>query len=172
VAKSGPYGNAMVRTTTALTQIGASDAPNVLPHHVWANVNFRINPGFTYEALRVFVQEMVGREIEVELPIKSNPSRPASIETPAYRAIGECIRQTFGEDIVVAPLAFFAGTDSRMFDIVSDNVYKFMPAMSHMEYASSMHGTNERIAVEDYADCIRFYIRLIEKTCGGSGEGA
>ncbi len=166
LARSGPYGNALVRTTTALTQIKGSDAPNVLPQKVVANVNFRINYGFNYQALQYFVQELVGPEFTVELPVKSNPSRPARTDTRAFRAISQTVRQTFGEEIVVAPMVFFAGTDSRMFDSVSDDVYKFMPARSHMKYAFGMHGTNERIEVEDYLNGIRFYIRLLRTTCG------
>ena len=167
LAQSGVYGNALVRTTTALTQISASNAPNVLPQHVWANVNFRINPGFTYEALREIVKKLVGPEFTVELPVKSNPSRPAHTDTAAYEAIATTIRETFGADIVVTPMAFFAGTDSRMFTDLSDDVYKFMPAKSHMKYASTMHGTNERIDVDDYVNGIKFYIRFLKRTCGG-----
>jgi len=166
VAKSGVLGNAMVRTTTALTQIKGSDAPNVLPQIVTANVNFRINPGFNYQALQVFVQELVGPQFKVELPVKSNPSRPARVDTKAFETLSECVRQTFGEEVVVAPMAFFAGTDSRVMGDVAEDVYKFMPAKSHMNYASTMHGTNERIEVEDYLNSIRFYIRFLRKTCG------
>jgi len=168
IADSGPHGNAMVRTTTALTQIGASEAPNALPQNVWANINFRLNAGYTYDGLYEFVQRIAGPEFAVSMPVKSNPSRPARTDTPAYFAISETIRETFGEDIPVVPTAFFAGTDSRMFDGVSDDVYKFMPAMSHMRYASGMHGTNERIGISDYINGIRFYIRLLNKTCGGT----
>jgi carboxypeptidase PM20D1 len=166
LAERGPYGNALVRTTTAVTQIGGSGTADTVARRAWGNVNFRLNPGLNYEALTVFIKEQVGPKIEVTLPIKSNPTRPARVDTPAYAAIAASIRETFGEDVVVAPMAFFAGTDSRMFDIVADDVYKFMPARSHMRYASGMHGTNERIEVEDYLDGIRFYIRLLQKTCG------
>ena len=165
LAKSSPYGNALVRTTTALTQIKASDAPNVLPQKVVANVNFRINYGFNYEALKVFVQDLAGPGFLVEQPVKFNPTRPGRTDTKAFAALSQSVRQTFGEDIIVTPMVFFAGTDSRMFDPISDDVYKFMPAKSHMLYASGMHGTNERIEVPDYLDGIRFYIRFIRSTC-------
>ncbi len=167
LAQSGVYGNALVRTTTALTQISASDAPNVLPQRVWANVNFRVNPGFTGEAVCHMVREMIGPGFTVEAAVKTDPTRPARTDTAAYAAIAAAIGQTFGDNIVVTPMAFFAGTDSRNFTDLADDVYKFLPAISHMKYASGMHGTNERIDVDDYVNGIRFYIRLLRTTCGG-----
>lgn len=169
LAGSSAYGNALVRTTTALTQISASNAPNVLPKRAWANINFRVNPGFTCEAVGQIVREMAGPAFCVDIAKKSDPTRPARTNTAAYGAIATTIRQTFGADVVVTPMAFFAGTDSRAFTDLADDVYKFLPAKSHMKYASGMHGTNERIDVDDYLNGIRFYIRLLQKTCGGEG---
>lgn len=165
LARSGPYGNAMVRTTTAVTQIGASEAPNVLPQRVWANVNFRLNAGDTVEGLRRFVERTVGPQFEIELPIAWNPTRQARVDARGYRLLAKTL-QTFYPDAVVAPMAFFGGTDSRCFDDLADDVYKHMPFVSHMKYAATMHGTNERIDIDDYLRGIAFYIRFLESACG------
>ena len=165
LAQSGPYGNAMVRTTTAVTQIGASSAPNVLPQRVWANVNFRLNAGDTMDDLRRFVEHTVGPQFTVELPIAWNPTRQARVQARGYQLLVQTLNALYPE-AVVAPMAFFGGTDSRCFDDLADDVYKHMPFVSHMKYATTMHGTNERIDIDDYLRGIAFYIRFIQAACG------
>ncbi len=56
------------------------------------------------------------------------------------------------------------GTDSRWFRPLTENVYRFAPLQYTPEVISTLHGTNERIGIGVYLDCVRFYRRLLENT--------
>jgi carboxypeptidase PM20D1 len=56
-----------------------------------------------------------------------------------------------------------AGTDSKYFGDVSDHIFKFSPVVAKPEDLPRFHGTNERLAINNYADAIRFYHRLISE---------
>ena len=84
----------------------------------------------------------------------------AATDAPGYRAIS----RTMGElhpDIVVAPGLMIGATDSRHFDSVAANVYKFSPTRARLEDLKRFHGTNERISTANYAEMIQFYHQLI-----------
>jgi len=44
--------------------------------------------------------------------------------------------------------------------------YRFLPVRLSSEDLRRIHGTNERIAVKDYADMVRFYITLMRLAAG------
>ena len=61
----------------------------------------------------------------------------------------------------MAPFLVVATTDSRYYRRLSENVYRFQPVRLRQEDLARIHGTNERISIEGYADGIRFYRQLI-----------
>jgi carboxypeptidase PM20D1 len=64
-------------------------------------------------------------------------------------------------DVVVAPALMIGATDSRHFDGVAANVYKFSPVRARPEDLKRFHGTNERISMANYVEMIQFYHQLI-----------
>ena len=62
---------------------------------------------------------------------------------------------------IVAPGLVIAGTDSRQMSELTPNVYRFVPVRAKPEDLARFHGTNERIGVDNYAEVIRFFHRLI-----------
>jgi carboxypeptidase PM20D1 len=53
------------------------------------------------------------------------------------------------------------GTDSRHFDGIAENVYKFSPMRARPEDLKRFHGTNERISIANYVELIQFYHQMI-----------
>jgi carboxypeptidase PM20D1 len=161
----GAATNAMMRTTTALTIINAGNKENVLPGRAEAVVNFRILPGDSSESVAAYVKRVIADErIEVKpLGTPFEPSTVSSPEAPAYKAIERTIREVF-PDAMVAPGLTLQGTDSRQFGVVSDQVYRFMPIRFKPEDLPRLHGNDERIAVDQLADMVRFYHRLLSQT--------
>ena len=64
-------------------------------------------------------------------------------------------------DVIVAPGLMIGATDSRHFDGVADNIYKFSPVRAKPEDLKRFHGTNERISTANYAELIQFYHQLL-----------
>lgn len=159
---ASPSSNAVVRTTTAPTIIHAGLKENVLPSSGYALVNFRILPGETPESVAQYVKETI-REPRINISILPGavpPSPVSPTNTFGFQTIEKTIRQVF-PDAVVAPALVVARTDSRHFTSVSDAVYRFTPIRLSREDLSRLHGLNERISVEGYADLLRFYRQLL-----------
>lgn len=168
--KSGST-NALLRTTTALTMVHAGNKDNVLPGSIDAAVNFRTLPGDTQDSVLDHAKQVINNDaIHIsKAPGGSNPSQVAAIDTPAYQTLNRTIREVFA-DTIVAPGLMLGATDSRHFEALSDNIFKFSPVRAGPEDLSRFHGTNERISVKNYVEMIRFYHQLMINSSKPSTE--
>ena len=164
--EAGPSTNAMLRTTTALTMAHAGNKENVLPGEAEATINFRLLPGDSIsgvlERARKQVAEALGSdkfELSV-LPASNEPTSISATDSPQFAVLKRTIREVF-PGTLVAPGLYIAGSDSIHFVGLSDNVFRFSPVRAKSEDLARFHGTNERISVENLADLIRFYHRLL-----------
>jgi carboxypeptidase PM20D1 len=161
-----PTTNAMLRTTTALTVINGGSKANVLPATASATVNFRILPGDTLDGVERHVREAIA-DPSIEIARVGEGREASSVSPPGGRAydwLNRTIREVF-PGTLVAPGLVIAGTDSRHMSGLSPNVYRFLPVRAGPEDFARFHGTNERISVENYAELIRFFRRLIAVSC-------
>ncbi len=160
--------NAMLRTTTALTIVNAGNKENVLPGRAEATLNFRILPGDTKEQVMDHVRSTVAQATQSSafelyaLPGAVNSSKVAPTNSAQYAILNKTIREVF-PDALVAPGLMVAATDSIHYGDISDHIFKFSPVRANAEDLKRFHGTNERLSVDNYADAIRFYHRLISE---------
>ncbi len=159
---------AIVRTTTAPTILQAGVKDNVLPTEARAVVNFRILPGETVETVTEYVRRTIGDErVSIMLEDASTARDPAPLsntEAFGFQVIQKSIQQIY-PDAVVAPALVIAATDGRFYQDVADQVYRFLPVKLTRAELKSIHGSNERIAADQYQQAIRFYRRLIRNSC-------
>jgi len=171
--EGGASTNAMLRTTTALTMLQAGNKDNVLPGRAEATVNFRILPGDTKEGVLQHMRNQVSQAAPPErfelfaLPGAVEASKVAPTDSAQYRALQQTIREVF-PDALVAPGLMVGGTDSIHYGAISDHIFKFSPIRANGEDLKRFHGTNERLSVQNYADAIRFYHRLIPQVAKGA----
>jgi carboxypeptidase PM20D1 len=165
VMAGDPSGAAMLGTTTAPTIFEAGVKRNVLPRRARAVVNFRIIPGESIESVLAHVQRTVDDPRIAITPVGSRrePLPESNVDSEAYAALVRTIREIFPGSIV-APYLMLGGTDARHFRPLTENVYRFAPFRYTPEVISTIHGTNERIGIAVYLDCVRFYRRLLENT--------
>ena len=157
--------NATLRTTTALTVFSAGNADNVLPGRATATVNFRLLPGDSSDNVVEHVKQVVGNAgVKVE---KADgffeASKVAHTDAAGYQLIAKTVRQLH-VDVIVAPGLMIGATDSRYFDAVAENIYKFSPVRARPEDLKRFHGTNERISSANYIELIQFYHQLISNS--------
>jgi carboxypeptidase PM20D1 len=154
--------NATLRTTTALTIFNAGNKDNVLPGQADAVVNFRLFPGDTTDKVVEHAQRVMALpDLKVTKgPGWSEPSKVAATDSPAFQLINRTVRQLH-PDVIVAPGLMIGATDSRYFDTVADNVFKFSPVRAKVEDLKRFHGTNERISIANYVELIQFYHQLV-----------
>ena len=163
--EKGAATNAMLRTTTALTIVNAGNKENVLPGKAEAVVNFRILPGDTAATVQAHVQRVMADErITVQvLGTAAEASKVSSPRSDSYRLIERTVREVF-PDSLVTPGLVLAGTDSRHFQDLADDVYRFMPIRFKPDDLPRVHGTNERISGAQLVDMVRFYHRLLQQS--------
>lgn len=163
-----PSTNAMLRTTTAITVVKGGDKENVLPGEAEALVNFRLIPGDTTAAVVKHIRHVIGdNQVAIEVATPPSEASPvASHDSAAYQVLARTIRELF-PDVVVVPGLMIGGTDSRHMSAVADDIYRFSPVRARAEDLARFHGTDERMAVANYADLIRFYRAMIRNSAGG-----
>jgi carboxypeptidase PM20D1 len=158
-----PITRASLRTTTAVTMISGGVQENVLPTDAHAIVNFRIMPGDTVESVTARVRKLVDDpRIEIErAPTPGNDPIPeSSLDSFGYRTIARAVKRVI-PGALVAPSLVIGATDSRHYRDLSADIYRFIPIRASPEDIVRIHGVDERIAVENYLEVIRFYHALI-----------
>ena len=167
-----PATNAIIRTTTAPTILRrAGVKENVLATEAQALVNFRLLPGDTIDRVVDHVRTTID-DVDVTIRELGHPreaSPVSDIDAPSFVALHEAIRQVF-PDVVVAPSLVIGGTDSKHYVAVADNSYRFLPIRLASEDLKRIHGTDERIAVVDYIESIRFYVQLLGNVAAAQGS--
>jgi carboxypeptidase PM20D1 len=157
-----PATDSMLRTSTAVTMIDGGVKANVLPSKATAVVNFRIAPGDTVESVLDHVRRVVAdpRVEVVEAREARNPSPVSPTDSDGFRLVERTIRQLYPE-AVVAPYLLPGGTDSRHFEGLTPNVYRFGAIRVDASDLRRAHGTDERVAVDVLARMVSFYMQLL-----------
>ncbi|WP_025897899.1 M20 family peptidase [Sneathiella glossodoripedis] len=156
--------NAMVRTTTAATIFNSGTKDNVLPTKATAIVNFRLLPGDSIQSVIDHVTNAVDDpEVEIRIKQGNEPSKVSEHNNSSYGQIKKTIHEVF-PDVLVSPGLMLAGSDSKHYEELAENSYRFLPLRFGKEDLGRVHGTNERILIDNYAEIIQFYIRLMENS--------
>ncbi len=164
-----PSANSALRTTFAPTIFHAGEKENVLPTNAYAVVNIRMLPGDTREKVIQYIQDVINNnkiKIKDFSPEKTDEASPVSDRnSEGYKNIVKTIKEVWG-NIPVASALTLGGTDSVNYVGVVKNLYRFQPLKFTRDDLKLIHGTNERIQVDNYMESIEFYIRLL-KNIGG-----
>jgi carboxypeptidase PM20D1 len=164
-----PELDAFQRTTTAVTMFEAGVKENVLPTRARAVVNFRIHPRDRVETVAEHVRRTIDDErIEVQVGLRTPTREPSAVspsDSDAFRSLARAVRSVFPSARVV-PYLVVGGTDSRHYEPLSPNVFRFYPFELGRETARLIHGTDEHISVENLARGVRFYVQLLREAAG------
>jgi carboxypeptidase PM20D1 len=158
-------GNAAIRTTAAVTAIHSGVSGNVLPQRATATVSFRLLPGDSpADVLRHVAQTIKDKHVTWhELGSAPMPSRVSDTASADFEILHRSIREVFPE-LIVAPGLTTVRTDSRHYETIADNTYRFIPARITPDDLEKIHGSGERIPLENYLEIIRFFIQQIRNS--------
>jgi len=177
LSASGYEGDAMVRSTVAVTKIGeAGEALNSMPRRGWMVLNFRAQPGDDEEKLLTYAREAcrrAGAEGRVSLEVvregggEAHEALPvAGPRSPAFAAVEKAIQETLGRQfpgLVVAPFLQSGATDSRHFGgLAKGGAVRFTPMSMRKRDIARIHSIDERLPLQDFFDGVAFYRRLVE----------
>ena len=158
---ANPTTNGTIRTTTAVKMFQGS----ALPEAATARIHFRLLPGDTGEDVGRHIQDTIDDDrVKVCVHRKlRRASTVADVDSPDFNTMHQTIREVF-PDVVVAPGLTVVTTDSRHYEALSDNIYRFIPTRVTPEDIQRVHGIDERIAVTNYLEIIRFFIQQIRNS--------
>lgn len=158
-------GRALVRNTIAPTIFNSGVKDNVIPQSAKATINFRILPGSSIAEIVNHVKNAINDDrIHIALgEFASEPSASSSTTSASYEIINKSIVQVYPH-VLTAPNLVIGATDSRHFEKISANIYRFLPIYINEGNIKSFHGINERIARKEFNSAINFYSRLIENS--------
>ena len=159
---SDPGVNAAIRTTTAITGAKGSDAENVIPEMVQIVANFRLAPGDKMEdVLKHIETQTTGFNTQIEIGKVRDASNISKTDTHGFKAMMEAIKYVF-PDAIVVPYTTLGGTDSRNYQELSNNIYRFLPAALTASERDLMHAKDENISSDNYAKMILFFKSLMK----------
>ena len=165
VMSGRPPLDAMLRTTTAVTIVGGGVKENVLPGRATAVVNFRILPGDSIDGVVRHVRRTVDDErIRIQAGVRSTPRNPtpeSPVDDPSFARLAQTVGEVF-PGVQTVPFLVLGGTDARHYAELTPRLYRLSPFRFEVEDLKRVHGTDERLAVANLADGVRFYRRLIE----------
>ena len=160
---SGGEMNALVRTTTAFTQMEGSTARNVIPVKASLVSNMRLNPQDSVASAVEYLKKAVDDPtVEIEVLESHEPSRISQVDCDSYRKVAAAVEATW-DGCVTSPYLMVQCSDSRHYGRISDKVYRFSAMDLTKEERSTIHGNNERIRVETIHRSVEFYIRLLKQ---------
>jgi len=164
-----PVTSAALRTTTAVTMINGGTKENVLPIEARATVNFRILAGDTSAEIVERVRALVNDErVEITIPddhVVNEPSPVSDKDSDSFRVIAQSVRDVLPH-VPVAPGMTLAGTDTKHYYDVAENLYRLQPIIFTPETLATIHGTDERVEIENYLNAIQIFGQIIRKAAG------
>ncbi|MDR3118008.1 MAG: M20/M25/M40 family metallo-hydrolase [Mediterranea sp.] len=160
--KQDPATNALVRTTTAVTMVKGSNAPNILSTTADITVNFCILTGDSVGKVVNHVKEICdGYDVDIRVDTSCEPSSLSSEKTRAWRAVKNAIARLYPEASMVACIALTA-TDAQRYETTGKNVYRIMPVCLNEYEQRTIHNENEHISLENYGRMIAYYKNLMK----------
>ena len=159
--------NALIRTTMAATLVRAGTRENVLPQEAAAVVNCRLLPGdsidYVISRTRAIVKDP---RVRIEVRGPSNEASPVSrVDSHGYGVLETTVAELFPGAATI-PILLPGMSDARHYASVSRDIFRFAPMRAGRDDRARVHGTDERIGVENYGEFIAFYERIIRNAQG------
>ena len=160
---SGGEMNALVRTTTAFTQMEGSSARNVIPPEAKMVCNMRLNPKDSVQSALSYLRKTVSDPaVEITALESFEPSPVSQVDCPAWEKVSSAVAQTW-KGCIVSPYLMVQCSDSRHYRDISNHVYRFSAMDLTAQERASIHGHNEKIRLEAIHRSVEFYIRLLSQ---------
>ncbi len=154
-------GRALLRTTEVATVMNVGEKENVIPSLVSAKVNFRILSDETSnQVIERATKTINDTLIKITVGEIYEPSKNSSSSTYGFKLLQQTSASVF-PDAIVTPFLMLGSTDSKHFQDITENTYRFFPVRMTNELLGTVHGINERIGVKDYMETISFYETML-----------
>jgi acetylornithine deacetylase/succinyl-diaminopimelate desuccinylase-like protein len=157
-----PLWNSMLRDSISPTMLEGGVRTNVIPAEARANLNIRLLPGDSIDALVADLTKLVNDpqirfEVQQEGTIAAPPS---SLENEFYQTIERVSAQEF-PDAAVAPYQSTWATDSAQLRLHNVQAYGLVPFPLTAEDLGRMHAEDERIPTASFEQGVKYLYRVV-----------
>jgi acetylornithine deacetylase/succinyl-diaminopimelate desuccinylase-like protein len=160
-----PGYRALLHDTIAITRIDGGTAINVLPATASADVDIRLLPDETADAMTAKVKQMLDGGGELQVLLAGQPVAESSSDTELFRVLSSSFRNAENGSIVGAVVG--AGTsDSRYFRARGIVAYGIAPFKVNYYDADTVHASDERIRAKFFAEGVRLMRTIVTRFCG------
>ncbi|MDO8423837.1 MAG: M20 family peptidase [Parvibaculum sp.] len=158
-----PSTGAQLHTTIAPTMLKAGVKENVLPPEAEGIINFRLHRRDTIESAIAHVTAAIDDpEVDIAtLEGAREASAVSNLEGASFALLRQSISASF-PDALIAPNLTVAGTDSRHYLPLTDNVFRFVPLRLNAAELAGFHATNERVPVASLGEAVGFYVSMMQ----------
>jgi acetylornithine deacetylase/succinyl-diaminopimelate desuccinylase-like protein len=156
-----PSWNGMLRTTCVATMIEGGHAENALPQRAKANVNCRILPATTIEAVQEQLRRLVADD-GIKISIRDRGiTAPVPPLTPQVLEPAQHVAAQIWPGVPLVPTMTPGATDGRLLNSAGIHTYGLSGLFYDAE-GSRAHGLNERIRVKSLLDGRRFLYEVVK----------
>jgi acetylornithine deacetylase/succinyl-diaminopimelate desuccinylase-like protein len=161
VLSADPRYNSMLRTTCVATMLKGGHAPNALPQLAEANVNCRIFPSVTFQAVQDSLTRVIGdTSVHITANVLSTVSAaPSPLLPELFTPVQRITRELWG-DLPVIPTMSTGATDSKFFRDRGVPAYGVSGLFLDPSVDARAHGRDERMRVQSYYEGQEFLYRL------------
>ena len=154
-----PYYNSRLRTTCVATMLSGGHAENALPQRARANVNCRVLPGESIDAVHSTLETVIGNDqVSVTRVAQATPSPPSPL-TPEMLGAIERVTEEMWPGVPVIPTMSTGATDGLYLRNAGIPVYGVSGLFGEIDDVRA-HGQNERILIKSYYEGQEFLYEL------------
>jgi len=153
-----------ISTTCVATMLRGGHAKNALPQSATANINCRIFPGTSIEDVRKTLQDVAGKNVDVQVigtPIASDAS---PLRQDVVDAVTRAVH-TIHPGIAIVPNQSSGATDGMYFRAAGIPTYG-VSGMFMKDSDGFSHGLNERVPVKGFYDGLDYWYTLLKDVAG------
>lgn len=149
-----------VGTTCVPTMIHGGHAQNALPQRVTANINCRVFPGHSREAIRDELAKVAGNEVTItDVSGGDTTMSPASpMRGDFVGAVDKAMKRVY-PGVPVFPSQSSGATDSMWYRALGVSSYAASPTFSK-DSEDFAHGLNERVRLSNIRPGLNYYMIL------------
>jgi carboxypeptidase PM20D1 len=93
----------------------------------------------------------------------TEPSKQSSPDSPNFKRVQKTVGQIY-PDAISVPFVYIAASDTKHYAPITKDVYRFLPILAETSDLDRIHGTNERIAIDNFARAVQYYAQLIRNS--------
>ena len=154
--------HAMLRTTCVATMLSAGHATNALPQRATANINCRIFPGVSRDAIQAQLVKIADDPaVTVSVPEVRGPLAQPSPLTPQIMGPIESVAHEMWPGIPVIPSLEPAASDAQFLNPAGIPTYGVTGIFTDPD-GGHIHGLNERVRINSVYEGRAFLYRLVK----------